>query len=360
MFSFFLKGTRRSVPCGGAASLCATGFHSVDVMKVLMSWCVIVIHVNAMRDEGALPLVANSIVRLAVPFFFVTSGFLLWGKIDPRRGVSPKSADDALAAYVRKSLIMYILWTAVYVPTELWTFLTNDRPWWKDACSFFWHVCVQGAGSWSWQLWYLWMLMLSVAAMRFALRRGTRLKGIVVTGLGLLLVFALLTKVNGMGWLDGFALLHRGLELACSLGYRFSQALAFVSLGMAVRRLGLAERLQTGWAWLLLVVGCCFYGLVREVACYPAVLGLMVLVMRWHLPERGELYVNLRRLSVLIYFTHQYFVYWAESLRLTYFPTASVVETSAAVIAIVTAFCALLLVWLRPRCARAFKMLGVS
>ena len=54
-------------------------FNSIDLFKFIMSLCVVAIHINPLancRNQTILALY-STITKLAVPFFFLSSGFLM-------------------------------------------------------------------------------------------------------------------------------------------------------------------------------------------------------------------------------------------------------------------------------------------
>lgn len=83
--------------------------NALDLLKFIMALGVMVIHVNPLYTIN--PFLNSVFVfgfgRLAVPFFFVSSAWLLF-----RNGYKA----DVLRS-VKRLLIMYIIWTIIYLPT---------------------------------------------------------------------------------------------------------------------------------------------------------------------------------------------------------------------------------------------------
>ena len=82
-------------------------------MKLLMAFLVVGIHVGSSFDTEY-PVYVNFILEMAVPFFFLCSGFFIQTKIE--------KSDNCLHV-LKKSLIrylkLYFLWHVVYFPLAL-------------------------------------------------------------------------------------------------------------------------------------------------------------------------------------------------------------------------------------------------
>lgn len=126
-------------------------YKGIDIVKFIMALFVVVLHTHPFYavNRTADFLTADVIARVAVPFFFVATGFLL------ERQISERHADvrEAIVRYVRKVLGLYCIWTAIYLPIIRYNkFIVNDETFIYSAFTlirdFFF------AGSYG-QLWYL-------------------------------------------------------------------------------------------------------------------------------------------------------------------------------------------------------------
>ena len=81
---------------------------SVDILKVLMAVMVVGIHANPLKPLGhdAIMLSGGGVYRLAVPVFFVINGYFL----------EPVLHGGGAGRYVRRILLLYLIWTALYLP----------------------------------------------------------------------------------------------------------------------------------------------------------------------------------------------------------------------------------------------------
>ena len=84
---------------------------SIDLLKFVLSLCVIAIHVPPIRGGYE---VLRLICRLAVPLFFIISSFLLFAKLD---GITEKEEKHhILKTFVKRLLILYLSWTFILLP----------------------------------------------------------------------------------------------------------------------------------------------------------------------------------------------------------------------------------------------------
>ena len=98
-------------------------YQGIDIMKFIMALFVMVLHTHPLVDinDKLDFLTANIIGRVAVPFFFSATGFLLEKQmIRQRENVNESSAERTerkiIIQYIKKNLILYCIWTLVYLP----------------------------------------------------------------------------------------------------------------------------------------------------------------------------------------------------------------------------------------------------
>ena len=88
-------------------------YGGIDVIKFFCALAVVVIHTEPFADICGIlnSVTVNSVCRVAVPFFFMSSGFLLFGNPEARSPLSPP-----VKKYVKRILFMYLVWSTVYFP----------------------------------------------------------------------------------------------------------------------------------------------------------------------------------------------------------------------------------------------------
>lgn len=90
-------------------------YKSLDVAKFICAILIIIIHTSPFSSfSKALTFGFRNIVCvIAVPFFFLTSGFLAFKKID---SLAQENKNKYVAGYLKRLAIMYGIWSAVYFP----------------------------------------------------------------------------------------------------------------------------------------------------------------------------------------------------------------------------------------------------
>lgn len=94
----------------------STSLNAIDLMKFVMALGVVVLHTTPFKDYNM--LVHSALIfgwgRFAVPFFFCTSSFLLFRKIDLFE--CGKEDDRIIYKYIKRNLILYVVWSVIYIP----------------------------------------------------------------------------------------------------------------------------------------------------------------------------------------------------------------------------------------------------
>ena len=98
-------------------------YKGIDIIKFFCVFLVIVIHVAPFGVNGAgmLNYVFQKILaRISVPFFFTTSGFLLFRRFDPN-----SIQKDGVSRFLKNIFRLYVVWTVIYSPFILHAILTE-------------------------------------------------------------------------------------------------------------------------------------------------------------------------------------------------------------------------------------------
>ena len=149
---------------------------SIDIAKLVCSFLIVCIHTSPLSSlDGRMDsFLVNCISRVAVPFFFISSGFLLFSKMDEGRLNAA-----AVKAYIKRILKLYIIWSAVYFPFMLLDiFKAGDGAlkvlagWAKNM------VFSAGYGF----LWYLPATVVAVAAVSLLIKREVSINKIIAAG----------------------------------------------------------------------------------------------------------------------------------------------------------------------------------
>lgn len=91
-------------------------YSSIDFLKFFFCLCIIAIHSDAFAGVGPTAnfYITQSIFRLAVPFFFVASGFFLGKKISRR----PNDIDVCYKRYIKRMFVPLLFFSAINIVLE--------------------------------------------------------------------------------------------------------------------------------------------------------------------------------------------------------------------------------------------------
>lgn len=112
-------------------------YNSLDLCKWFMAVFVIAIHthpLDAYASETVLTIY-NAIVNIAVPIFFIISGFLLFNKMDGCD--TSKENLTRIKNYFFKILKRYCIWTVIYLPLTIYYYIINGKSIYYNIFYFF-------------------------------------------------------------------------------------------------------------------------------------------------------------------------------------------------------------------------------
>ncbi len=180
-----------------------------------MAICVVAIHTRPLLyvTNEHIQEIYEAIVRMAVPFFFLSSGYLLAVKLE-----YPYHGDDAqkrIWTYFRRILGMYVLWTFLYLPWTIQEYIGGELSIVDATISFLRGFFIFGEHSISWMLWYLLSTIYALLIIALLLKKRTTPKIIWILGVVLLLVGIGIDNLETKGRLfQGVFYLFSGMLLA--------------------------------------------------------------------------------------------------------------------------------------------------
>ncbi|MBR5156644.1 MAG: acyltransferase [Clostridia bacterium] len=125
-----------------------------DIAKIFMAIFVVAIHTRPFEGISGLKAdLCEAIVRLAVPLFFLISGFLLEEKCKTQQNTKEQS--NAILKYIIKTVRLYIIWTIIYLPIAVLNFYWQDASLFGAVFTYIRKFVFIGEQFYSYQLWYL-------------------------------------------------------------------------------------------------------------------------------------------------------------------------------------------------------------
>ena len=284
-------------------------------MKLFLALLVVEIHTRPLIGFHFAEIVIEGIEVLAVPFFFLASGFLCF------RGLSYASFGEATfvgAERVRNTIVkllrLYLIWTLLYFPITIFGNVLLGNSFLHASLSFVRGTLFVGENYYSWPLWYLLASVVGFTIVYICLRRGGRFKTIIPFSLFLLFLGFGITYVQG--WDGAPVYLSGPIKIYCrvfgSSRNGLFEGLFYIAVGAAF---GMKwYQLNKAPAFLEVVavtLGLAGNFLVSNDAhlpfCVIASIGLFLLSVRRHGANLNPR-ARARRMSTVIYLVHMYFV----------------------------------------------------
>ena len=96
-------------------------YNNIDLFKIIFAIIVVMIHTKPFMDVSVLAnwYFSNTIANLAVPFFFVTSGFLLFRKL---ANCDADARGEGVKKYLIHIIRMYLIWCVIWIPWKALNF----------------------------------------------------------------------------------------------------------------------------------------------------------------------------------------------------------------------------------------------
>lgn len=290
-------------------------YPDLDLMKLFMALLVVEIHTRPLIGFQFAEIAIEGIDVLAVPFFFLASGFLCF------RGLSYASFGEATRAgaeRVRNTIVkllrLYLIWTLFYFPITIFGNVLLGNSFLHASLSFVRGTPFVGENHYSWPLWYLLASVVGFTMVYICLRREVDFKTIIPFSLFLLLLGFGITYVQG--WDGAPVYLSVPIKIYCrvfgSSRNGLFEGFFYIAVGAAF---GLKwDQLNKTPVFLevvAIILGLTGNFLVSNDAhlpfCVIASLGLFLLSVRRH-GTNLDSHTRARRMSTIIYLVHMYFV----------------------------------------------------
>ncbi len=289
-----------------------TQLYVVDILKLIMSICVIAIHTAPLQNIQGTYLFAlyDAVIRQAVPFFFIASGYFLFSRFDLI--LSTARNISLLKQFLIRFVKLYVTWHMIYLPISCIGLFRAGIPSTWQLRQFLLHYLCVGEQWLSWPLWYL--LSTIYAAVFFLILMKLRVKEnwIYVISFAVYVGSAALTVwVSNRGAYQGFSAWLAAVVTDTFVNGRIFTGIGCIAAGMYLARrpehifhktsgfafwgiltLVISILLETGWdvlrSVLLLLAGSALFLWAKSISC--------------NTPPRGASFY--RKASSVFYYTH--------------------------------------------------------
>lgn len=145
-------------------------YNSIDLFKFIMAFFVVAIHTRPLNNIGNLYIseLYNIILNMAVPFFFMASGFLLASKL-----TNPYNSEEnihIIKAYLIKIVKLYLIWSIIYLPLAVYDYIVSDISLQRAILLYIRGLFITGEHYNSWALWYLLSTIYTLCIILFLLK----------------------------------------------------------------------------------------------------------------------------------------------------------------------------------------------
>lgn len=274
-------------------------YKGLDIMKFVMAIVVVAVHARPEMaiNSSVVRQIIDAIYSLAVPFFFMASGFLLFRKISLPL---TEEGEQRIKSYLARICRLYLVWTIIYLPLTIYGFYIDGLSPIKAGVVFLRNILLVGENYMSWPLWYLLALIVSVGIIYGLLKLKVSKNLIVVCGICMALIGV------GLDYCRESAFLQPVTDLYFSLFFKtrngFFVGFLFVALGMWCAN---CERLPLWLTLMLFFVG--VVGIIFSIPLSYAFVtsAIFILSISLKLDIVKSVYSSrLRGISTVVYFIH--------------------------------------------------------
>ncbi len=205
-------------------------FTGVDKIKFIMAAIVVAAHTHPFEgidNNSAMFKVWEAVVQLAVPYFFIASGYFLFLKLtkNPDKIIQLQH----LKSYGKRIAFLYISWTIIYLPITIWKFFNNDLYYTTDFLLFLRGFFLLGENYYSWPLWYLLSMIYSLGIIYILKKLSLGIKAIFFISLTIF-CFSILINYVGMAeiWNEELSKFRVAVTSSFGTGRLFSGVLYII------------------------------------------------------------------------------------------------------------------------------------
>lgn len=285
----------------------------IDFLKLFFAICVVVVHTSAFYsvNNNLFFIINMGLCRIAVPFFFIVSGYFLYDKIHLK--AEPLNT-------LKKMLRFYILCILLEIITLMPIIIIINRDKWN--LPFFAIIGKTIFSGLSGSFWYIFSLIISIFALWPLLKRDKIITCFII-GIILYLIGSAGSCYYGIfknTIFDNLTKIYTSIFVLPQVG--FTVAIPFLSMGLLINKYKLNKKFKyTGLIiiiFILLLILEVFLlntnGIATGVDMYLSLLFIVPLILIWAINYKktfSEKLSNIcRDYSIKIYYIHQIVMYW--------------------------------------------------
>jgi len=282
--------------------------NSIDLFKFIMAFVVVAIHTAPLVvcENEIITKAYYFLIELAVPFFFLSTGYLLGLKMD--YPFKEDKDSNVIRKRALRILRMYISWMLIYTPLAVFGFLIEGRTVRYSIYLYLRGFFFLGEQYNSWQLWYLLVMFYALVVIYFLIRKKISHKGLLIIAaifsfLSILLDYFMNIDIDLLP--SSLFRIRDVFEHTIVYG-RFFSGLVYIPVGICISCRKIPKIINWGLFVSSFILNYIFEG--RFITGYLVIfasVGLFGIIEAIKLKDR-PVYSTLRMSSTVIYFIHMY------------------------------------------------------
>ena len=279
--------------------------YCIDLFKLIMAVFVVAIHSQlSLSVSVGFGKVLDFIFSLAVPYFFIVSGYLLFRKTD-LNNLKFSECKDRISLYLKRVIKMYTIWTAIYFPLTIYGEISYGTPLPKAIIKFLRNFLFVGENFYSWQLWYLLGLIFAILIIYVLLRFKMCYKHILLLSVCVFVLGIALDILKGMD-IKSISLYYALFNTTRNgMFYGFF----YVSLGMYMSQIKIKVDFKDVIFAFVAIIGAFIFLDMEVLRVFTALLAVIVFRVSLSMEIQHLKFCTVfRNISVKIYLIHMYFI----------------------------------------------------
>jgi len=272
-----------------------------DIAKIFMAIFVVAIHTRPFVGISGLKAdLYEAIVRLAVPLFFLISGFLLEEKCKTRQNAKEQS--DVILKYIIKTVRLYIIWTIIYLPIAVLNFYWQGASLFGAVFTYIRKFIFLGEQFYSYQLWYLLSTIYGLLAILLFRNRVKDVVWLIISVI-VILISEMLKDIS-VSSSTTVMNIQKIIMLVVGEG-RILSGFFYLSIGMLISR-NLKKEKQ--WMSGLIALVSLILGVITKVWIFAVISQIycFILLKNSNINIKTDIPLKLRKISTDIYFWHMW------------------------------------------------------
>jgi len=282
-------------------------YNSIDFFKFIMAICVVAIHTQpiAVNTDSVLFSIYNIILTMAVPFFFLSSGFLIGIKLETSS--KPQHCIEVIGKQCIKVIKMYLIWSAIYLPLAIYGYYIDGKSVLYAIVHYIRGLVFLGKNYNSWQLWYLLSTIYTLVVILLLLRSGVSKKYLpIISVAAAVIVICVDELVSYSGALPGVLQLLQKIVSLTVVNGKIFKGLIYIPLGIFLAQKPIS--LKVGLIFFVMGFISDYFvknSSVSGVLLIVTSVAFFVIALNIKLKDRA-IYPTLRNLSTKVYLIHMY------------------------------------------------------